>query len=101
MIGLGIVDILVVVAVGAVAMGGDCGLGGRPEHGPVGLHPDGHAALGRRLELLQCEAAASPRRTFSLMRDDVLPIAGVGWIAERMQVLDHEIRNAWLAGLSR
>ncbi|ABD08568.1 hypothetical protein RPB_3875 [Rhodopseudomonas palustris HaA2] len=68
-----VVDVLVVVAVGAVAMGGDDGFRHRPIHRAVGLDPERHAAPGRGLRLFARAVAGRSGRAFGLVHDDVAP----------------------------
>jgi hypothetical protein len=80
-IGPGVVDVLVVVAVGAVGMGRNEMIRDRPIDGAVGLDPD-HDAAPRRIPVLLLRAAARrARRPLGLVHDDVLPGMGARDIA--------------------
>src|SRR5262249_48603028 len=98
-IGFGVVNIFVVVAIGAVAVGRNRCLGSRPVDGALDLYPDGNTALGGDLELLLREAVRAAGRAFGLVDDDVFPVARFLPISERVEVDDLEVRDLWLAWL--
>ena len=89
-VGRGVVDILVVVAIGAVAVGRDRVFRGRPVDSAVGLNPQGDASAGRMGGLCDGAAAGRTGRSLGLVGEDVFPLVGLGRISERMQVDDLE-----------
>ena len=83
--GRAVVDVFVVVAVGAVGMGRDQVLRHRPVHRAVGFDPDGDAAPGRIFRLRLRAAARRAGRPLGLVHDDVVPGMGFRHIAPRRQ----------------
>ncbi|BAC52604.1 blr7339 [Bradyrhizobium diazoefficiens USDA 110] len=97
-IGRSVVDVLVVVAVGAVAMGRHQVFRDRPIDRAVGLDPDRNAAPRRVLRLLGRAAAGRARRSLGLVHDDVAPGMGAADVAPRRQPDDLQAGNVGRAG---